>query len=83
MLKLTLIDSVLVLSILKLNLSLLLDHCLFVEILEKQMFESLPPDLDRDVILFAQVLMLSVLVTKLGLLVFFFFLSDQPEVVNS
>ena len=83
MLKLTLIDSVLVLSILKLNLSLLLDHCLFVEILEEQMFESLPPDLDRDVILFAQVLMLSVLVTKLGLLVFFFFLSDQPEVVNS
>ena len=83
MLKLTLIDSVLVLSILKLNLSLLLDHCLFVEILEEQMFESLPPDLDRDVVLLAQVLMLSVLVTKLGLLVFFFFLSDQPEVVNS
>ena len=76
MLKLTLIDSVLVLSILKLNLSLLLDHCLFVEILEEQMFESLPPDLDRDVILFAQVLMLSVLVTKLGFLVFFFFLSN-------
>ena len=83
LLKLTFIDSVLVLSILELNLSLFLDHCLFVEILEEQMFESLPPDLDRDVILFAQVLMLSVFVTKLGLFVFFFFLSDQPEVVDS
>ena len=83
LLKLTFIDSVLVLGILELDLALFLDHCLFVQILEEQMLESLPPDLDRDVVLLAQVLVLTVLVTKLGFLVFFFFLSDQPEVVDS
>ena len=47
------------------------------------MLQPLPPYLDRDCILFLQVLVLSILVTKLGLLIFLFFLRDKPEVVDS
>ena len=47
------------------------------------MLQPLPPYLDRDRILFLQVLVLSILVAKLGFLIFFFFLSDKPEVVDS
>ena len=72
-----------VLGVLQLYLALLLDHGLSVEVLKKQVLEALPPDLNCDCILLLQVLVLTVLVTELSLLVLFFLLGNQPEVVDS
>ena len=83
LLKLTLVDTMLVLRVLELDLRLLLDHRLLVQVLEHQMLQTLPPNLNRDRILLLQVLMLSILVTELGLFVLKLFLSDEPEVVDS
>ena len=83
LLQLTFVNAVLVLSILKFDLALLLHHGLLIKVLEQQMLQSLPPNLDRDRIFLLQVLIFSILVTKLGLLIFFLFLSDEPKVVDS
>ena len=47
------------------------------------MLQALLPDLDRDRVLLLQILMLTVLVTKLSLLVFELFLGDEPEIIDS
>ena len=71
-----------VLGVLQLDLALLLDHGLSVKVLKEQVLEALPPDLNCDCILLLQVLVFTILVTKLGLLVLFLLLGDKPEVVN-
>ena len=73
----------LILGVLELDLSLFLHHGLLVEVLEHQMLQSLPPDLDRDRVFLLQVLMLTILVPELGLLVLELFFRDEPEVVDS
>ena len=83
LLQLSLVDPMFVLAVLKFDLSLLLDHSLLVKILEHQMLKSLTPNLDCNRVLFLQVLMLSILVTKFSLLVLKFLLGDEPEVVDS
>jgi hypothetical protein len=47
------------------------------------MLGSLLVDLDLDLMLFIEVLKFSLLVSKLGLFVFQFFLTNKPEVVDS
>ena len=66
----------LILTILQLYLCLLLHHSLLIKILEHEMLQPLPPDLDCDRVLFLQVLMLTIFVTQLGLLVLEFFLGN-------
>ena len=48
LLQLTLANTMFILRVLKLDLGLLLHGCLLVEVLEHQMLQPLPPDLDRD-----------------------------------
>ena len=48
LLQLTLANTMFILRVLKFDLGLLLHHCLLVEVLEHQMLQPLPPDLDRD-----------------------------------
>ena len=83
LLQLTFANTMLILGVLKLDLSLLLDGGLLIEVLEHQMLQSLPPDLDRDGVLLLQVLMLTILVSKLGLLVLELLLGHQPKVVDT
>ena len=81
--QLAFVDPVLVLSVLELDLALLLNHGLTIKILEEQVLKALPPDLNGNRVLLLQVLVLTVLVAELSLLVLFFLLGDQPEVVDS
>ena len=83
LLQLTLVNAMLILGILELDLCLLLHHGLLVKVLEHQMLEPLPEDLDRYLVLFFKVLEFTLLVTVLGLLVLELFLGDEPEVVDS
>ena len=83
LLQLTLANTMLILGVLKLDLSLLLDGGLLIEVLEHQMLQSLPPDLDRDGVLLLQVLVLTVLVSKLGLLVLELLLGHKPEIIDT
>ena len=48
LLQLTFANTMLILGVLKLDLSLLLDGGLLIEVLEHQMLQPLSPDLDRD-----------------------------------
>ena len=82
LLELTLVDSVLVLSVLQTNLGLKFDHGLLIQVLEHEMLQSLSPDLDGDGVLLLQILELTVLVSQLGLLVFKILLGNEPEIVE-
>ena len=73
----------LIFTVLQLDLRLLFHHCLLVQVLEHEMLKTLAPDLDSDRVLLLQVLMLTILVSELGLLVFEFLLRNEPEIVNS
>ena len=81
--KFTLANTMLILGVLKLDLGLLFHGGLLIEVLEHQMLQSLPPDLDRDGVLLLQVLMLTVLVSKLGLLVLELLLGHEPEIIDT
>ena len=48
LLQLTLANTMFILRVLKFDLGLLLHSGLLVEVLEHQMLQPLPPDLDRD-----------------------------------
>ena len=83
LLELTLINAVLIFGVLELDLSLFLHHGLLVKVLEHKMLQSLSPDLDRDGVLLLQVLVLTVLVSKLGLLVLELLLGHEPEIIDT
>ena len=72
-----------ILGVLKLDLGLLFHGGLLIEVLEHQMLQPLPPDLDRDGVLLLQVLVLTVLVSKLGLLVLELLLGHEPEIIDT
>ena len=83
LLQLTLANTMLILGVLKLDLGLLFHGGLLIEVLEHQMLKSLPPDLDGDGVLLLQVLVLTVLVSKLGLLVLELLLGHEPEIIDT
>ena len=81
LLQLSLLDSVIVLPILKLDLGLLLQLRQLVQILEHQMLDPLLVDLDLDLVLLVEVLQLPLLVPESRPLIITFLLSDDPEVI--
>ena len=83
LLELSLVDSVLVFQIFERYLPSLFELGLLVQILEKQMLQTLFPDFDRDLVLLLEILELALLVPILCLLVFELFLAHEPEVVDS
>ena len=83
LLQFSFVYSVLVFRILELDLRFLLDLSLLVHILEHQVLQTLSPYFDSDGVFLFQILVLSVLVPQFCLLIFEFFLSHEPEVVDS
>ena len=81
--KFAFINAVLVFGVLELDLSLFLHHGLLIEVLEHQMLQPLPPDLDGDRVFLLQILVLTVFVPELGLLVLELLFGDEPEIVDS
>jgi len=83
LLQLTLLNTVFVLRVFQSDLSFFLQLSQLVKVLENKMLQLLFVDLDGDLVLLFQVLVLSFLVSELGLLVFELLLGYKPEVVDS
>lgn len=83
LLELSLVEAVLIFDVLQVDLRLFLQLGELVEVLEHQVLAPLFVDLDLDLMFLVQVLELTLLVSKLSLLVLEFLLADEPEVVNS
>jgi hypothetical protein len=74
---------VIIFSIFKSDFSLFLELGQLVKVLEDQVLDALLVDLDFDLVLFTQVLELSLFVAELCLLILELLFANDPEVVNS
>ena len=82
LLQLTLINAVFILDVLERNLGFLLELSELIEVLEDKMLAPLLVNLNLNLVLLLQVLQLTLLVSKLCLLVLEFLLTNEPKVVD-